>query len=141
MNCEKCKHLLSEEEIAANMCWKCGNILEASLISEDAEEAQRIIEGIEQEQKRQDEEARREQNHEANSSSEYGVISAIHIFFSSISVLAAIGGIICGILLESVLIALVSVLSISIFYCFFRVLIAITYLLCDIKEKSTSQND
>ena len=123
MNCEKCKHLLSEEEIAANMCWKCGNILEASLISEDAEEAQRIIEGIEQEQKRQDEEARREQNQEANSSSEYGVISAIHIFFSSISVLAAIGGIICGILLESVLIALASVLSISIFYCLLRLLI------------------
>lgn len=141
MKCEKCKHLLSEEEIAANMCWKCGAILEASLISEDAEEAKRIIESIEQEQKRQDEEARSEQNQEATSSSEYGVISAIHTFFSCISVLAVIGGIICGFLLESVLIAIVSVLSISIFYCFFRVLIAIAYLLCDIKEKSTSQND
>ena len=70
-------------------------------------------------------------------STEYGVISTIHTYFSIISILAVIGGIVFGIAAESFLVALMFALSISIFYCIFRVLIAIAYLLCDIKDNTS----
>lgn len=137
MKCVKCKHPLSKEEINANMCWECGAIIDVELVSDDMEEAQKIVESVAQEQKKQDKKDRIEKKQEADSSTEYGVISTIHTYFSIISILAVIGGIVFGIAAESFLVALMFALSISIFYCIFRVLIAIAYLLCDIKDNTS----
>ena len=137
MKCKKCKHPLSKEEINANLCWECGTIIDIELVSDDMEEAQKIVESVAQEQKKQNKQARIERNQEVDSGSEYSVISTIHTYFSFISILAVVGGIVLGIAAESFLIALMFVLSISIVYCFFRVLIAIAYLLCDIKENTS----
>ena len=137
MKCVKCKHPLSKEEINANMCWECGAIIDVELVSDDMEEAQKIVESVAQEQKKQDKKDRIENKQEADSSTEYGVISTIHTYFSIISILAVIGGIVFGIAAESFLVALMFALSISIFYCIFRVLIAIAYLLCDIKDNTS----
>lgn len=137
MKCVKCKHPLSKEEINANMCWECGAIIDVELVSEDMEEAQMIVESVAQEQKKQDKKDRIEKKQEADSSSEYSVISSIHTYFSIISILAVIGGIVFGIAAGSFLVALMLILSISIFYCIFRVLVAIAYLLCDIKDNTS----
>lgn len=137
MKCVKCKHPLSKEEINANMCWECGAIIDVELVSDDMEEAQKIVESVAQEQKKQDKKERIEKKQEADSAAEYGVISTIHTYFSIISILAVIGGIVFGIAAESFLVALMFVLSISIFYCIFRVLISIAYLLCDIKDNTS----
>jgi len=137
MKCKKCKHPLSKEEINANLCWECGTIIDIELVSDDMEEAQKIVESVAQEQKKQNKQDRIERNYEADSGSEYGVISTIHTYFSIISILAVVGGIVFGIAAESFLVALMFVLSISIVYCFFRLLIAIAYLLCDIKENTS----
>lgn len=139
MKCIKCKHPLSKEEINANLCWECGTIIDIELVSDDMEEAQKIVESVAQEQKKQNKQDRIERNYEADSGSEYGVISTIHTYFSIISILAVVGGIVFGIAAESFLVALMFVLSISIVYCFFRLLIAIAYLLCDIKENTSSK--
>ena len=139
MKCIKCKLPLSKEEINANLCWECGTIIDIELVSDDMEEAQKIVESVAQEQKKQNKQDRIERNYEADSGSEYGVISTIHTYFSIISILAVVGGIVFGIAAESFLVALMFVLSISIVYCFFRLLIAIAYLLCDIKENTSSK--
>ena len=137
MKCVKCEHPLSKEEINANMCWECGAIIDIELVSDDMEEAKKIVESVAQEQKKQNKQAIIEQNQETNSGSEYGVISTIHTYFSIISILAVVGGIVLGIAAESFLVALVFLLSISIVYCFFRILIALAYLLCDIKDNTS----
>lgn len=137
MKCVKCKHLLSKEEINANLCWECGTIIDIELVSDDMEEAQKIVENVAQEQKKQNKKDRIEKEQEADSGSEYSVISTIHTYFSIISILAVVGGVVFGIAAESFLVALMFALSISIVYCFFRVLIAIAYLLCDIKENTS----
>lgn len=137
MKCVKCKHPLSKEEIDANLCWECGTIIDANLVSDDKEEAQKIIESVEQEQKNQNKKVKMEQRQEAETGSEYGVISTIHTFFSIISILAVVGGIVLGIASDSFLVFLVFAISIGIFYCFFRLLVAIAYLLCDIKENTS----
>lgn len=137
MKCAKCKHPLSEEEINANMCWECGAIIDVELVPDDVEEAQKIVESVAQKQKKQDKKDRIEKQRDADSATEYGVISRIHTFFSIISILAVIGSVVLGIATESFFVVLMFILSVSIFYCFFRVLIAIAYLLCDIKDNTS----
>ena len=68
MKCVKCKHPLSKEEINANMCWECGAIIDVELVSDDMEEAQKIVESVAQEQKKQDKKDRIEKKQEADSS-------------------------------------------------------------------------
>ena len=138
MKCVKCKHPLSKEEVNANLCWECGTIIDVELVSDDIDEAQKIVDSVAQEQKKQNKQARIEQSQMADAGNEYSVISTIHTFFSIISILAVVGGIVLGVAAENFLVALMFVLSISIFYCIFRVLIAIAYLLCDIRD-NTSQ--
>lgn len=141
MKCAKCGHTLSQDEVNANMCWECGAIINSELVSDDKEEAKELIASMEQAQKEQDKRQRIEekQQQEQEAGAEYSVISAIHTFFSIISILAVIGGIFAGTACESFLVALLVILSVSITYCVVRLLIAIAYLLCDIRD-NTSPN-
>lgn len=75
------------------MCWECGAIINLELVSDDKVEAEELIANMEQAQKEQDKRQRIEEKQEQEAGAEYGVISAIHTFFSIISILAVIGGI------------------------------------------------
>lgn len=138
MKCAKCGHTLSQDEVNANMCWECGAIINLELVSDDKVEAEELIANMEQAQKEQDKRQRIEEKQKQEAGAEYGVISAIHTFFSIISILAVIGGIFAGITCESIWVALLVILSVSITYCVVRLLIAIAYLLCDIKDNTSS---
>ena len=138
MKCAKCGHTLSPNEVNVNMCWECGAIINPELVSDDKVEAKELIANMEQAQKEQDKRQRIEEKQEQEAGAEYGVISAIHTFFSIISILAVLGGICAGITSKSFLVALLVILSASITYCIVRLLIAIAYLLCDIKDNTSS---
>ena len=138
MKCAKCGHTLSPNEVNVNMCWECGAIINPELVSDDKVEAKELIANMEQAQKEQDKRQRIEEKQEQEAGAEYGVISAIHTFFSIISILAVLGGICAGITSKSFLVALLVILSVSITYCIVRLLIAIAYLLCEIRDNTSS---
>lgn len=135
MTCAKCGHPLSREEIDSNLCWECGAIINIELVPDNKAEAKKTIASIEKAQKEQDKKQNQGEDEEAGT--EYSVISAIHTFFSIVSILSVIGGIIAGFVTENFLVALLAVLLVSISYCIVRLLISIAYLLCDIKDNTS----
>lgn len=137
MKCVKCKHLLTKEEIDANLCWECGAIINSELISDDKEEAREFISNVEKAQKTQNKKEQKERAEEKNyEHSEHGVISAIQTYFTVLTIIAFIGGVIAGILAGSFLVAFLFFISISVSYCLVRLLISIAYLLSDIKDNT-----
>lgn len=138
MKCKKCGHPLSQDEVNVNMCWECGAIIDPELVSDDKEEAEKIIADVERAQKEQDKKQQIEEQQEAKAVEEHGIISTIHSFFSILSILSMIGGIIAGATLDSFWVSLFVILWVSITYCIVRLLIAIAYLLCDIKDNTDS---
>lgn len=117
MKCRKCGHELAGKE---KYCMFCGQEVDAQEMSEKNVCETSSVETMDDE-----------------SGTEYKAISNIHGFFVFLTILAFIGSFVIGSLLEDVWITIGIILSIIIFYCFFRLLIAIAYLLCDIKENTT----
>lgn len=134
MKCVNCGHPLSPDEVNANLCWKCGTIINPALLSEDKAEASKIMADIELAQEEQEKKEKLEE--EESIIPERKVISFLHSFFTVISLLALLGGIIWGVELKNFFIAAVMCTSVCLTYCVLRLLIAIAYLLCDIRENS-----
>lgn len=140
MKCKKCGHPLSQDEVNVNMCWECGAIIDPEFVSDDKLGAEKMIANVERAQKEQDQKQKIEeqQEQEAEAGAEHGVISVIHTFFAILSIISIIGSIIAGAALESFWVSLFVILWVCITYCVVRLLVAIAYLLCDIKDNTAS---
>ena len=138
MRCKKCGHELSNEEIAVDLCWECGAILDET-VDENGSDSLNTKSNVNLSMEAPKTEQNQEEGTEDESVAEYRTISAIHSFFAVLSILAVIAAIISSAAFENFWIAVIILPSTAIFYCFFRLLIAIAYLLCDIKENTAPQ--
>lgn len=134
MKCKGCGKSLTEEEIQTNLCYECGEIINQELFNKDAE-------NVSQESSRplQNNNTYKTETTDYEHSS-YDVAGTINTYITIISVLALIGGLVLASKLESFSAFLYVAIATSILYCFFRMLTLIAYLLADIKENTTPNN-